>query len=136
MRKGFTLIELLAVITILGIIAVISGPVILNVMQTSKENAFMDSAYSLISSARNYQLEQEALQKQTALTIVYTNGIPDKAVLETKGTLPTSGTFKIDADGKTELKLWSASAKVCIVKTKTTKNIVVNKSLTQANCKL
>ena len=43
-KKGFTLIELLAVIVILAIIAVIATPIVLNIINESKENARLRSA--------------------------------------------------------------------------------------------
>lgn len=39
-NRGFTLLELLAVIVILAIIALIATPLILNVIEKSKEGAF------------------------------------------------------------------------------------------------
>ena len=44
MRKGFTLIELLAVIVILAIIALIATPIVLNIINESKESAMLRSA--------------------------------------------------------------------------------------------
>ena len=43
-KRGFTLIELLAVIVILAIIAVIAVPIVLNIIDESKENATLRSA--------------------------------------------------------------------------------------------
>ena len=42
-KKGFTLIELLAVIVILAIIAVIAVPIVLNIIDDSKENSNLRS---------------------------------------------------------------------------------------------
>lgn len=56
-RKGFTLIELLAVIVILAIIALISTPVILNVIEDSREKANKNSVYGLIHAAELYYAE-------------------------------------------------------------------------------
>jgi len=44
MKKGFTLIELLAVIVILAIIALIAVPIVLNIIEESKENSDLRSA--------------------------------------------------------------------------------------------
>ena len=44
MKKGFTLIELLAVIVILAIIAVIAVPIVINIIDDSKNNASLRSA--------------------------------------------------------------------------------------------
>ncbi len=53
-RKGFTLIELLAIIVILAIIAVITVPIILNIIDNSKEGAIADSAYGYKDAIQNY----------------------------------------------------------------------------------
>ena len=44
MKKGFTLIELLAVIVILAIIALIATPIVLSIINDSKESATLRSA--------------------------------------------------------------------------------------------
>ena len=56
--KGFTLIELLAVIVILAIIALIAVPIILNIIDDSKES-------TVLVSGKNYirALEQQILSK-------------------------------------------------------------------------
>lgn len=50
--KGFTLIELLAVIVILAIIALITTPIILNVIEQSRRNAAVDKAWGTIDAIR------------------------------------------------------------------------------------
>lgn len=50
--KGFTLIELLAVIVILAIIALITTPIILNVIEQSRRNAAVDKAWGTIDAVR------------------------------------------------------------------------------------
>ena len=44
MKKGFTLIELLAVIVILAIIALIATPIVLNIINDTKDSANLRSA--------------------------------------------------------------------------------------------
>ena len=56
-KKGFTLIELLAVIIILAVIALIATPVVLNVIENSKKEAFKDSVYGAIDAAKYYYYE-------------------------------------------------------------------------------
>ena len=50
MKKGFTLIELLAVIVILAVISLIATPMILGVIETSKESSAKVSAYGYIDA--------------------------------------------------------------------------------------
>ena len=50
--KGFTLVELLAVIVILAIIALITTPIILNVIEKSRQNAAVDKAWGTIDAVR------------------------------------------------------------------------------------
>ena len=51
MKKGFTLIELLAVIVILAIIAIIATPIIINIINETKESANMRSAEMYLKAA-------------------------------------------------------------------------------------
>lgn len=52
--NGFTLVELLAVITILGLIALITIPVITNAMSKQKEKLYYDQLNQLIRAAQNW----------------------------------------------------------------------------------
>ena len=53
MNKGFTLIELLAVIVILAIIALIATPIVLNIINDTKESAVLRSAEYYLNSVEN-----------------------------------------------------------------------------------
>ena len=55
-KNGFTLIELLAIIVILAIIAVITVPIILNIIENSKQGAATDSAYGYKDAVNKYYL--------------------------------------------------------------------------------
>lgn len=78
MKKGFTLIELLAVIFVLGLIALITTTIVLNIVNKSKKDAFEDSVYTAINSyvnkeagtLFNYEGEmdiKDLIQKETSL---------------------------------------------------------------------
>ena len=54
-NKGFTLVELLAVIVILGLVAAITTIVIVNVLNDSKKNAFVESVHSAMDSYKNHE---------------------------------------------------------------------------------
>ena len=53
MKKGFTLIELLAVIVILAIIALIATPIVLSIINDSKESALVRSGEFYVSAVEN-----------------------------------------------------------------------------------
>ena len=53
MKKGFTLIELLAVIVVLAIVALIATPIILNVIEESKESANLRSVEGYANAVKN-----------------------------------------------------------------------------------
>jgi prepilin-type N-terminal cleavage/methylation domain-containing protein len=74
--KGFTLIELLAVIVILAIIALIAVPIVLNIIDDSKES-------SLLRSAEFYL---DAVEYTIADAFLYHGGLSD-------------GTYPITSDG-------------------------------------
>ncbi len=132
-NKGFTLMELLGVIVILAIIALITIPVTYNIIKTSREKAFVDTGYSIINAAKQTQTKNAGKNITLDLFINYTTKENiDK--IELKGTLPDSGSFHIDENGKTELKLWSKKTNICITKSLEDKKIIINKELKQENC--
>lgn len=136
--KGFTLIELLAVIVIIAVLALITTPIVFDVIQNSKENAFKDTAHGLVLAAGTYQAQQQALNRDTTLTINYaTSSESEKELLKTKGTLPDAGELSIDSKGKVTLALWSNEAKVCVVKKASAKEVTVNENIKSASdCKI
>lgn len=77
--NAFTLIELLAIIVILAVISVITVPIILNVIDSAKEKAAIDSSIEFKNS-------------------IY-NGFMSELMLNSIDTLP-SGVFAIDENGR------------------------------------
>src|SRR5574344_541510 len=57
-RKGFTLIELLAVIVVLAIIALIATPIVMNMIQNSRSNAYIRSCEGIEKAAEIYASTQ------------------------------------------------------------------------------
>lgn len=53
-KKGFTLIELLAVIVILAVIALITTPIVLNLINNARKGAFIRSAEGVLKASKLY----------------------------------------------------------------------------------
>ena len=105
-NKGFTLIELLAVIIILAIIAVITTPIILNVVDQARQDAAKDKAWGTIDAVRiayaQDQVATEGSLTDSNNTITFTeSGMPNVGgtTVKVNGEKPTSGTVKIELDG-------------------------------------
>jgi type IV pilus assembly protein PilA len=104
MKKGFTLIELLAVIVILSIIALISTPIIIGLIDNARKESFKSSAYGIVKSGEIFH-SQDLLDGITEeVTFTYTDGeetsIPSGKKLEYNGTKPKSGEVKINSEGQ------------------------------------
>lgn len=74
-KNGFTLIELLAVIVILAIIALISVPLILNVIDEAKMGAFKSSAYGIIETVELEYAQSILKEENQEITYTYTDGV-------------------------------------------------------------
>lgn len=104
MKKGFTLIELLGVIILIAVIAVITTPVVNNVIKDTKEKAFKNSVQELVNITKMDYNEYARVGK---ITYTYEN---DKLIckacavngedtsLDYTGSLDASG--EIINDGK------------------------------------
>ena len=69
MKKGFTLIELIAVIVILGVVAIISTPIVLNVIDDTKESANKASLLGYVDAIKLY-VSQEQMKNDGILPSV------------------------------------------------------------------
>ena len=111
-RKGFTLIELLAVIVILAVIALISIPMILNVVEKSKEGSAKVSAENYLDAVEKYiaieeienkeiKIEKNKIYKVEEETNYEIEGEVDNTlylnnVVKIKGEYPVDGYIKIE----------------------------------------
>ena len=103
-KKGFTLIELLAIIVILAIIAVITVPIILNIIENSRQGAAKDSAYGYKDAINKFyvtKLSEDSAYKipNGTYTVNGTNGYlvgTETLEIEVSGQKPNSGAVEIE----------------------------------------
>ena len=95
MKKGFTLIELLAVIVILAVIALITTPMILGVIETSKESSAKVSAYGYIDAVETQVAINELDANKTNIEdgVYEVEELKNTYGLVVKGELPTSNSW-------------------------------------------
>lgn len=112
-KKGFTLIELLAVIVILAIIALIATPIVLSIIEETKESAVLRSAEMYTKSAE-LSIEQSTLKNKNITDGTYNlkdgdiclnTDCTDKLEVEISGKVPDSGTITILNGSISELSL-------------------------------
>ncbi len=125
MKKGFTLIELLAVIVILAIIALIATPIVLDIIEDSKDS----------SIKRSIELYGNAVENAVAKEQLNGSTVPSGKYMTTDGKTLTQGktTIKIDYNGaKTVCEVYisnegTVSLKKCNVSDKTIEYTYGNK---------
>ena len=127
-KRGFTLIELLAVIVILAIIAVIAVPIVLNIIDETKESATLRSAEMYLDAVemsvaqatlKNKNIESKTynimsdgnicLETLTAGKCIGTgnreNNEEDILKVEVNGEAPTSGKIAINSGNISSIEL-------------------------------
>lgn len=109
MKKGFTLIELLAVIVILAIIALISSPIIIGLIDDARKEAVKDSAYGILKAGEIFYARYLLNEPNEEITFTYTDGVESSSVpgkkLEYNGTKPTSGEVKVNNEGQVAIAI-------------------------------
>ena len=110
---GFTLIELLAVIVILAIIAVIAVPIVLNIIDETKDNAGLRSAEMYVKAAE-LSIAQSTLKDKNITDGTYNlkdgdiclnDGCTDTLKVEVNGKVPESGTITITNGNISDLSI-------------------------------
>lgn len=100
-NKGFTLVELLAVIVILALVALITTPAILTVIENSRKSGAEDKAWGVMKAVE-YSYS-EAQYNGTVLTLPYTYDFESNSnslTVKIQGEKPTKGTVTIAANGQ------------------------------------
>ena len=101
-KKGFTLIELLAVIIILAIVAIISTPIILDVVEDARSSANKSSANMILSAARNYYAES-MLDDTKKYNVENRQDIYN--LIELNGEKPKDGKLYLNENGQVALSV-------------------------------
>ena len=84
-KKGFTLVELLAVVVVLGIISVISVPVVKNITKDAKEKGLQKQIDVILESAKNWAVQNTDLLPEGASSIlVKVDTLKKEGLLENK----------------------------------------------------
>ena len=106
-NKGFTLIELLAVIVILGILALITTPLVLNTIESTRIGAAKAGVTNYVSLLEDELVKSQVLHPEEKIGSGKYDILEDgryKAgeevkTLQVKGELPKEGTICVDDDG-------------------------------------
>ena len=99
MKKGFTLVELLAVITILGLLAVIIVPKVTKTIKDSEQKTNMASANGLLKAAE-YRYQDNEIKGTTEEVIINYETRENIDKLDYNGRPPEKGKLIITKDGK------------------------------------
>ena len=95
-RKGFTLVELLGVIVVLAIIALITTPIILGIIESTRKGAFVDSVYGLIETTNIYYTKNmQDIAGEKRFTCNGTVCINGNDTLSFKGKVPVGGSITL-----------------------------------------
>ena len=104
-EKGFTLIELLAVIVILSVIALITTPMIMGVIESSKKGAKESSASGYVGALEQYQVTAEILGKKVIPDTTLSTDDLKQYDIDVKGEIPIDGYVTIKNKQVVDYKL-------------------------------
>ena len=108
-ERGYTLVELLAVIVILGIIAIIAVLAVNNIIEKSKQQAFVANALTMKSSAQYYakdaMLQEREINKITYKELVEAKLIEPILDPHSKTVMTPDDTSYVLADGESVLSI-------------------------------
>lgn len=137
-KLGFTLIELLAVVVILAVIALISTPIILDLIENSQKGAFKNTAYGIIEAGKyNYTNEIIKSSDVKAMAFSYVDGVetsnPSGRKLDYKGDRPKTGAVLLNAEGQIAIAIYNG--KFCASKSYTDTQATISE-ITEDECLL
>ena len=121
MKKGFTLVELIAVIVILSIIALISTPAVLSVIEETKINNYRNSMYGLLRAVE----EDHTASGVMTTEYIIVDGVVEPNIDFTGDLSGSNGTITYDENEKTTLTIDNGT--YCATKAPEKKQITVKK---------
>ena len=121
MKKGFTLVELIAVIVILSIIALISTPAVLSVIEETKINNYRNSMYGLLRAVE----EDHTASGVMTTEYIIVDGVVEPDIDFTGDLSGSNVTITYDENEKTSLTIDNGT--YCATKAPEKKQITVKK---------
>ena len=112
-KKGFTLIELLAVIIVLGVIALITTPIVMNSINDARRKSMENSALGIIRAIDVRRMRKDVAKRSIDYKI---NVGIDSTAIEYSGQLPDEGWAHIDEDGY--ITLYMKNENYCVYRDK------------------
>lgn len=110
-KYGFTLIEVLAVIIVLSVIAIITVPIVTNVLDSSEKEALKNTAYGIIDAANLYYTNEQLSGNDFVLKEFI---FPEDNELDYKGEKPKNGRLLLVEDGNIAMAI--SNDKYCVIK--------------------
>lgn len=125
MKKGFTLLELLIVVVILGVLALIATPTLLNAADQAKNSAVKANVGAAASSITSrFAIESQEASSQIISEVVGSLSTQDtnpvntaNASFDTQGTAPGSVVLTTDANNDVIIKGYDKNSSVLVTKT-------------------
>lgn len=122
-KNGFTLVEMLAVVLMIGVLAVITGPMVLKALENARVDSFKRDVEGIVRTIKTSQDENNF----TSETYTITNGVIKRSngdTLNTKGGSTENGSAEIDMDGY--IRIAVSKGKWCATKGSKVDKITVN----------
>jgi len=95
-KNGFTLVELLAILIILGIIAIITVPIITKTLKESRINAAQDSAYGYVDAVNRLYYSNSLNKRDDVEDGVYTVSELKELGVSVTGSEPSEGWVELE----------------------------------------
>ena len=132
-KNGFTLVELVAILVIIGVLAMVSVPIVLHYLNDGKKNAFADSVDGIVRA-----VELDSAKKDfTKITYQVERGdvinLKTKEVLKLEGGSEEAGKIIVNQEGTISYAIHNDSW--CAIKTESEREQIIKKYV-EGDCNL